>query len=391
VVGQMLSFATYALGFLARPLGGVIFGHYGDLIGRKTLLMISLVLMGASTFAIGLLPTYEQIGFWAAALLIFLRLVQGFAVGGEWGGAVLLVAEYAEPKTRGLMTSWPQAGVAAGNLISAGALAILAATLSDADFLDWGWRIPFLFSAVLIIIGYWIRVSIEESPVFAAAKAAHDAAGEPSPVIKVIKERPGGLAIGAGLRMGENIGYYAMTTYALTYITTVANLPRSLALNAILAASAVACVSIPIFGRLSDKLGRRPVYAFGAMGLAVWSFAFFPLIDSHEPAKVYLAISIGLIFHAAMYGPQAAFIAELFTTRSRFSGASLAYQLTSIVAGSLAPIIALWLLDKTGSPLSISLYVALACAISAFAALKARETRGETFAEIDARHTPNKA
>jgi len=387
LTGTLYAFATYAVGFLARPLGGAIFGHYGDRIGRKQLLMISLGLMGVSTFAIGLLPTYGQLGFGAAALLVTLRLIQGFAVGGEWGGAVLLVAEYSEPKSRGFWASWPQAGVPAGNLLSAGVMAILAAVQSDADFLAWGWRIPFLLSAVLIVIGYWIRVSIEESPVFTEAKASHDAAGEPSPVFTVIKERPGGLAIGGGLRVGENIGYYVVTAFSLTYITN-AGLPKSLALNALLAGAAVECLVIPLFGRLSDKIGRRPVYAFGAMGLAAWSFAFFPLIDSAEPAAVYTAMIVGLIFHGAMYGPQAAFISELFSTRSRFSGASLAYQVTSIFAGSLAPIIAIALLQRTGSSVPVSIYMALACAISVFAALKARETRGESFAEIDARHDP---
>jgi len=381
--GIMLAFATYALGFVARPLGGLVFGHFGDRIGRKQLLMMSLIMMGGSTVLIGLLPTFNEVGLFAPLALVLLRLVQGFAVGGEWGGAVLMVTEYGEAKRRGFWAGWPQAGVPAGNLLAAGVLAIMSAVQSNADFLAWGWRVPFLLSAVLVLVGYWVRVSLAESPLF--QKALEDAGAPPkAPVIDAIRERPGGLAIGAGLRVAENISFYVVTTFALAYIVDHAHLSRSLALDAMLIGTAVEVVLIPLFAALSDKVGRRPVYFLGAAGIAVWGFAFFPLIDTGQTPLIILAIVGGLTCHALMYGPQAAFIAELFPTRMRYSGASLAYQATSIFAGSLAPIIALALLRQTNSTVPIAIYLAIAGAISAFSAWKARETKGLSFAEIDA-------
>ena len=381
--GIMLAFATYALGFVARPLGGLVFGHFGDRIGRKQLLMMSLIMMGGSTVLIGLLPTFNEVGLFAPLALVLLRLVQGFAVGGEWGGAVLMVTEYGEAKRRGFWAGWPQAGVPAGNLLAAGVLAIMSAVQSNADFLAWGWRVPFLLSAVLVLVGYWVRVSLAESPLF--QKALEDAGAPPkAPVIDAIRERPGGLAIGAGLRVAENISFYVVTTFALAYIVDHAHLSRSLALDAMLIGTAVEVVLIPLFAALSDKVGRRPVYFLGAAGIAVWGFAFFRLIDTGQPSLIVLAIVGGLVCHALMYGPQAAFIAELFPTRMRYSGASLAYQATSIFAGSLAPIIALALLDRFKSWVPIAIYLAIAGTISAFSAWKARETKGLSFAEIDA-------
>jgi metabolite-proton symporter len=381
--GIMLAFATYALGFAARPLGGLVFGHFGDRIGRKQLLMLSLMLMGGSTFLIGLLPTFGQIGILAPLGLVLLRLVQGFAVGGEWGGAVLMVTEYGDAKRRGFWAGWPQAGVPAGNLLAAGVLAIMSISQSNADFLAWGWRVPFLLSAVLVVVGYWVRVSLAESPLF--QKALDDAGAPPRmPVMDAIRERPGGLAIGAGLRVAENITFYVVTTFGLTYIVDHAGLTRTQALNAMLIGTAVEVVLIPIFAALSDKVGRRPLYFLGAAGIAVWGFAFFPLIDTGQMPLIVLAIVGGLTCHGLMYGPQAAFIAELFPTRMRYSGASLAYQATSIFAGSLAPIIALALLGHYKSWIPIAIYLAVAGAISAFSALRARETKGLTFAQIDA-------
>jgi metabolite-proton symporter len=381
--GVMLSFATYALGFVARPLGGVIFGHFGDRVGRKQLLMLSLMLMGGSSFLIGLLPTFQQVGILAPVGLVLLRLVQGFAVGGEWGGAVLMVTEYGEAKRRGFWAGWPQAGVPAGNLLAAAVLAIMSAVQSNADFLAWGWRVPFLLSAVLVAIGYWVRVSLAESPLF---KQTMDDAGAPprTPVIDAIRERPGGIAIGAGLRVGENISFYVFATFGLTYLVDHLHMARTMALNAVLIATAVEVALIPIAATLSDKVGRRPIYFLGAAGLVVWGFVFFRLIDTGRTWLIILAMVGGLACHGLMYGPQAAFIAELFPTRMRYSGASLAYQATSIFAGSLAPIIALYLLGRFNSWVPIAIYLAIAGSISAFSALKARETKGLTFAEIDA-------
>jgi metabolite-proton symporter len=383
LTGAMLAFATYALGFAARPLGGIVFGHFGDRIGRKRLLMLSLVLMGASTFAIGLLPSYATIGMAAPIALTLLRLIQGFAVGGEWGGAVLMAAEYGDAKRRGMWAGWPQVGVPAGNLIAAAILAIMAAAQSDKDFLAWGWRVPFLLSVVLVAVGWWVRVSLEETPVFQKL-AQKERAIPRAPLIEALQRRPGGIAIGAGLRLGENICYYVLTAFSITYVTEVVHFSRALALNALLAGAAVEMVAMPFFSWLSDKIGRRPVYAIGAGGMAIWAFAFFKMLDTGVTPIVLLAVIGGLICHGAMYGPQAAFIAELFPTRFRYSGASFAYQATSIVAGSLAPIIALALFQKTHSALPISIYVGVACAISFISALMARETKGKSWAEIDA-------
>ena len=382
-IGTMLALSTYALGFVARPLGGLVFGHFGDRIGRKQLLMLSLIMMGGSTFLIGLLPTFHQIGLFAPLGLVLLRLVQGFAVGGEWGGAVLMVTEYGEAKRRGFWAGWPQAGVPAGNLLAAAVLAVMSALQSNDEFLAWGWRVPFLLSAVLVAVGYWVRTTLAESPLF--QQALEDAGAPPrAPVMDAIRERPGGLAIGAGLRVAENITFYVVTTFGLTYIIDHAHLTRGVALNAMLIGTAVEVVLIPIFAALSDKVGRRPLYIMGAVGIAVWGFAFFRLIDTGQMPLIVLAVVGGLVCHGLMYAPQAAFIAELFPTRMRYSGASLAYQATSIFAGSLAPIIAVFLLARYKSWVPIAIYLAVAGAISAFSALKARETKGLSFAEIDA-------
>jgi metabolite-proton symporter len=380
LTGTLLAFATYALGFVARPVGGVVFGHFGDRNGRKRHLMLSLILMGVATIFIGLLPTYAQVGIWAPIGLIALRLVQGFAVGGEWGGAVLMAAEHGDAARRGFWASWPQAGVPAGNLLAAAVLAIMAALQTEEDFLDWGWRVPFILSALLVVVGWYIRNRVAESPMF---EAEFDAAEAPArvPAIEVLRERPKALVLGAGLRVGENISYYILTVFSLTFLVDVSKESRSLALNALLIGAAVQFFAIPLFAALSDRIGRRPVYAFGAFGLAAWCFVMFGLLGSGDNASIISALVVGLVLHGAMYGPQAAFITELFPTRIRYSGVSLAYQLTSIVAGSLAPIIALWLYKDYGSAMPVAIYVGAACVISGISALLARETRG---LELDA-------
>ncbi|MFL6793646.1 MAG: MFS transporter [Sphingomicrobium sp.] len=380
LVGTMLAFATYALGFVARPIGGIVFGHFGDRIGRKRLLMLSLVLMGGATVLIGLLPTYDQIGIWAPVALIALRLVQGFAVGGEWGGAVLMAAEHGDAARRGFWASWPQAGVPAGNLLAAGILALMAAVQSEADFIAWGWRVPFVLSALLVIVGWYIRNRVSESPMFEAELNAAEAPAK-VPAMDVLRQKPKALVLGAGLRVGENISYYILTVFSLTFLVDVAAESRQLALEALLIGAAVQFAAIPLLARLSDRIGRRPVYAFGGFGLAAFVFLFFPMLASGEPAQIIAALVIGLTLHAAMYGPQAAFITELFPTRIRYSGVSIAYQLTSIVAGSLAPIVALWLYKDTGSATPVAIYVGVACVISGVSALLAKETRG---VELDA-------
>jgi len=381
LTGTLLAFATYSVGFVARPLGGIVFGHFGDRIGRKRLLMLSLVLMGGASVLIGLLPTYGRIGIWAPAGLIALRVAQGFAVGGEWGGAVLLAAEHGDAARRGFWASWPQAGVAAGFLLSAGMLALMSALVDDSAFTAWGWRVPFLMSALLVVVGWYIRNRVAESRTFEQALAAAETRPR-APAIEVLRERPRAIVIGAGLRIGENISYYVLTVFSLTFLVDISAETKALALRALLIGAAVQFVAIPSFARLSDRIGRRRVYAFGGLGLAAWSFALFPLLASGDSRRIVLALVVGLTLHGAMYGPQAAMIAELFPTRIRYSGASIAYQLTSIFAGSLAPLIALALYKSYQSAFPVAIYLGAACAISGVTALLTRETKGVELAEI---------
>jgi len=381
LIGTLLAFATYAVGFVARPLGGIVFGHFGDRIGRKQLLMWSLVAMGIATSLIGLLPGYGTLGIWAPIGLIVLRVVQGFAVGGEWGGAVLMAAEHGDAARRGYWASWPQAGVPLGSLLSAGILALMAAVQRESDFIRWGWRVPFLLSAALVVIGWYIRNRVTESPMFEAELEAADAPPR-MPIMDVVREQPRAILLGAGLRVGENIVYYILTVFSLTFLVDVAAHSRSLALDALLVGAAVQFVAIPLLATLSDRIGRRPVYAFGAFGSAIFMFLFFPILASGSDKLIILAIVLGLVLHASMYAPQAAFITELFPTRVRYSGVSIAYQLTAIFAGSLAPLIALWLYKDLHSSVPVSAYVAIACTISGVSALLAKETRGLELSHI---------
>ncbi|GLY54544.1 MFS transporter [Lentzea sp. NBRC 102530] len=385
LTGTLLAFTTYAIGFLARPLGGLVFGHYGDRLGRKKLLVLSLLLMGGATMLMGVLPTYASVGVLAPLLLTFLRLVQGFALGGEWGGAVLIVSEHGDPKRRGFWASWPQAGVPCGNLLATGVLAVLAAVQSDADFLAWGWRIPFLLSGVLVVIGLWIRLSVSESPIFLAAqeKRAQEPVQEKAPALELLKHNWREVLIAMGARFAENVSYYVITAFILVYVVTGLGLSKSVGLNAVLIASAVHLVTIPVWGHLSDRFGRKPIYLLGTAGMAVWIFVFFALLDTRDPVLITLATTVGLVLHGAMYGPQAAFFSELFGTRVRYSGASVGYQLASIAAGALAPLIATALLQAYGSSAPIAVYVVITCVITFVSVLLARETRGADLEERD--------
>ncbi|MFE9843995.1 MFS transporter [Streptomyces goshikiensis] len=383
LTGTLIAFVTYAIGFLARPLGGVVFGHFGDRLGRKKLLVLSLLMMGGATFAMGLLPTHASIGVGAPVLLTVLRLVQGFALGGEWGGAVLIVSEHGGDRHRGFWASWPQSGAPGGNLLATGVLALLAAVQSDAAFLAWGWRVPFLLSGVLVVVGLWIRLSVSESPVFLAARAARGASGETRgelPVVQVLRRSWRQVLTAVGARFGENISYYVLTSFLLVYVTAHLGLPKSTALNAVLIGSAVHFVTIPAWGALSDRIGRRPVTLIGSAGMAVWAFAFFALVDSESFVVITAAVTAGLLLHGAMYGPQAAFISELFDTEVRYSGASMGSQLASIVAGALAPIVAVELLKDHGSSLPVSLYLCAAAVVTTLTVAFARETRGRDLA-----------
>ncbi|WP_406514329.1 MHS family MFS transporter [Streptomyces sp. NBC_00161] len=383
LTGTLIAFITYAIGFLARPLGGVVFGHFGDKVGRKKLLVLSLLMMGGATFAMGLLPTYASIGVGAPVLLTVLRLVQGFALGGEWGGAVLIVSEHGGAEHRGFWASWPQSGAPGGNLLATGVLALLAGVQSDAAFLAWGWRVPFLLSGVLVMVGLWIRLSVSESPVFLAAQAARQGREDEAPVVQVFRKSARQVLTAIGTRFGENISYYVLTSFLLVYVTVHLGLPKSTALNAVLIGSAVHFVTIPAWGALSDRIGRRPVTLIGSVGMALWAFGFFALVDSKSFAVITVAVTAGLLLHGAMYGPQAAFISEMFDTDVRYSGASMGSQLASIVAGALAPLIAVELLKDYGSSVPVSLYLCAAAVVTTLTVAFARETRGRDLAQAD--------
>ena len=372
LVGTLLAFATYAVGFVARPLGGVIFGHYGDKLGRKNVLVITLLLMGIATFAIGLMPTYAAIGIWAPILLVALRFLQGLGLGGEWGGAVLMTLESGDPKRRGLNASWPQVGVPIGLLLANGVISLVDSVTTDAAFESWGWRVPFLLSGVLVIVGLWIRMTIAESPLFRELEVSDKKVR--APIVDVVRLYPKQVLLAIGARVGVDVAFYTFVLFITTYIVTYLELPNSYALNAVLIAAACQVALIPWFGILSDRLGRRPVYLFGAIGAAIWVFVFFALLDTGNLVLIVLATVVALVLHAAMYGPQASFIAEMFPTRVRYSGASMGYQLAGILGGALAPIISVALLDQFDTSLVVSIYVVLTLAVTTVCVLLAPET-----------------
>jgi metabolite-proton symporter len=372
LTGTLLAFTTYAVGFVSRPLGGFVAGHYGDRFGRKNVLVVTLLLMGAATFLIGCLPSYAAIGTAAPILLVTLRFLQGLGLGGEWAGAVLMSLESGDPKKRGLNASWPQIGVPVGNLLAAAVLALLNVVLSEEAFLSWGWRTAFWASALLILAGLWIRLTVAESPVF--AEAAQSGRKSSMPLVEVFKRHPRGLLVAMGARIGTDVAFYTFVLFILTYITTELGLPRGLGLNAVLIGSAVQLALIPFFGALSDRYGRRPVYMAGAVAAGIWAFAFFPLLDTRSTVVIVLTTVVALATHAAMFGPQAAFIAELFSTELRYSGASIGYQVAGVLGGAVAPIVAVALLDAFGSGFAISLYVLAMIVITVIALWFAPET-----------------
>ena len=385
LVGTLLAFATYAVGFIARPLGGLVFGHFGDRVGRKQVLIVTLLIMGIATFLIGALPTYQAIGVAAPILLVVLRFVQGLGLGGEWGGAVLMSLEHGAPDRRGLNASWPQVGVPVGNLLAAGVLGLLNLLLTEDAFLSWGWRIAFFLSGALVLVGLWIRMTITESPLFEEVESAGEKAR--MPLIEVIKRHPRGLLVAMGARLGTDVAFYTFTLYILTFLTANLGLPRSVGLNAVLIGSAVQVALIPLFGGLSDRYGRRPVYALGAVSAAVWAFVFFPLLSTRSPMVIVLATVVALVTHAAMYGPQAAFIAELFSTELRYSGASMGYQIAGVLGGGIAPLVSIALAGATGTAFAVSFYVLAMVVITLVALWAAPETAWEDLHD----HAPDRA
>jgi MFS family permease len=380
----LAAFITYAVGFAARPVGGVVFGHFGDKYGRKKLLQFSLLLVGAATFLMGCLPTFGQVGYWAPTMLVVLRFIQGFAVGGEWGGAVLLVAEHSPNQSRAFWSSWPQAAVPVGNMLATVVLLVLTGTLSDDAFLSWGWRVAFWLSAVVVLIGYYIRTKVTDAPIFVAAQQEVERVKAASyGVVEVLKRYPRGVFTAMGLRFAENIMYYLVVTFSITYLKVQVHADTSDILWWLLAAHAVHFVAIPLVGRLSDHVGRRPVYFVGALAAGTWGFFAFPMMNSANYLVIMGGIIIGLVIHAFMYAPQPAIMAEMFPTRMRYSGVSLGYQVTSIVAGSLAPIIAVKLLEVYDSSVPIALYLAGAAVITLIAVYFTRETKGIDLATVD--------
>lgn len=351
-VGLLLSLATFGAGFVTRPVGAILFGHFGDRLGRRDVLAATFLVMGTSTFLIGLLPGYASIGVVAPVLLVLLRLVQGLSLGGQWGGGVLMAMEHGAPERRGVTSSWVQVGVPVGNILSTGLLALAAVLLPYESFLEWGWRIPFLLSGGLALMGLWIRRGLTESPVF-------EAMGEPSrtPLLEVLRTHPRALGAAFLSRIGSDVVFYVFTFYLLTYLDSQLGVDRSAGLAVVVIASAVQLPLLVLYGGLSDRWGRRRVTAFGAVGSGVWVFVFFPLLDTGVFWVITAAVVGGIVFEAAMYGPQAAFIAELFAPRVRYSGTGLGYQVAGVPSGALAPIVAIALFQWSGGTQAVAWYV----------------------------------
>ena len=372
LVGVLLAFSTYAVGYVSRPLGGVVFGRLGDKIGRRAVLVLTLVLMGITTAAMGLLPPYNSIGVWSPLLLVALRFVQGVALGGEWAGAVLLSMEHGRQDRRGLNASWTQVGPSGGTLLATAVIAILTSWLSDAEFLGWGWRVPFLASLVLVIFGLWVRSGVEETPVFRELELSHRKAE--APVGEVLRNHWRRLLIAGGCRVGSDVLYALVVVFTLTYVTTVLHLPRDLALRAVLIGAVFNAVCVPLFGLLSDVLGRRVVYGLGAVFAAVFAFVYFPFLNTQTEIFIILAVVVGMVIHAMMYGPQGSFVTEQFATPVRYTGASLAYTFAGVVGGGFAPLLMVSLYQEFGTTMAVSWYVVAALGVTLAAILAAKET-----------------
>jgi metabolite-proton symporter len=360
LVGTLEAFTIYAVGFVARPIGAAIFGHFGDRIGRKSTLIATLLVMGIATFLVALVPTYDQIGIWGAVILTVLRFIQGIGVGGEWGGSVLMSMEWARSnRSRGFIASWPQFGVPCG-LFLANLAVLIVSQMSGDQFLRWGWRVPFLFSLILVAVGLYIRLGILETPVFARILAERRI--ERAPIREVLRQHPKEIVLSMFARMAEQAPFYIFTAFVFAYGVGTLKLPRDFLLVAVLSASVVSFVSIPLFGHISDLIGRTRMYMLGAVATGVFGFIYFGMLGSGNRTLIFLAIVLSLIPHDMLYGPQAALIAESFKGRVRYSGASLGYQLASVIAGGPAPFIAAWLFARYHSGYAIGGYIA-ACGV----------------------------
>ncbi|MGX5220480.1 MFS transporter [Pseudomonas segetis] len=370
LISTMLAYGTFAVGFLSRPIGGVIFGHFGDKIGRKSMLVMTMMIMGVATFLIGLVPTYDSIGIWAPLILLLLRIFQGIGLGGEWGGAVLMAFEYAPKHKRGFYASLPQIGLAIGLCLASGVVGLLSYFLTDTQFLEWGWRIAFLLSAGLVFLGTWIRLNVMESPEFAKVKAANAEAA--IPFVDMMKRYPKNVLAGMGARYIDGVFFNVFGVFSLSYLTQTLNLPRSEALIGVMVAAVVMCFSIPMFGALSDRIGRTRVYFWGSLITAISAFPAFWLMmtSGGNMFIIWLAIVVPLgIFYAAVYGPEAALFCELFDAKVRYTGISFVYQFSGIFASGLTPMIATALMrSNDGQPWTTCLYVLFAGAVSAYSA-----------------------
>lgn len=373
--GTVLAFSTFAVGYLSRPFGGLLFGHLGDRYGRRFVLVATLLLMGVTTALMGLLPTYTTAGVIAPVLLVLLRFVQGAALGGEWAGAVLLSVEHGEHTRRGRNASWAQMGPPLGTLLATGVIGLLTLQLSPDEFLEWGWRVPFFASMALVGFGLWVRSGVQETPLF--QKLEREQTKAKAPLGEVLRSHWRGLLIGGGARLGPDVLYSLTMVFSLSYLTTILGLSRTMSLTALSIGGVFHAISIPVFGSLSDRFGRRVIYGAGVVLAIMWLRVFFPLLDTKSPLLITLAVSAALVIHAMMYGPQAALITEQFPTRVRYAGSSLAYTFAGIVGGGIAPVMFAMLLKIYHSPLSVAIYATVALLITGAVIAIARERAGD--------------
>ncbi|MEH3155610.1 MAG: MFS transporter [Gordonia paraffinivorans] len=382
LTGTLAAFGTFAIGFVARPVGGVVFGHFGDRLGRKAMLVITLMMMGVCTALIGLLPTYDAIGVWAPIGLVVLRIVQGAAVGGEWGGAVLLISENAEPRRRGFFASFSQVGITIGFVLSASVFALVN-LLPEEQFLSWGWRIPFVLGLALMSVGLFVRMSITETAEFTDVRSAGQV--KRYPALHALKTQRRSILLTIGARMAENGGSYIFLVFSLAYGKHL-GIGGSTVLLAIIAANIVEAFTMVGFGALSDRIGRRPVYLFGAVGVVVWAVPFFLLMNTREPALIWLAVIVAIgVCHSAMIGTQPSFFSELFTGNVRYSGLSIGHEVAAIFAGGIAPLVATALLAWSGTYWPIAVYLIALGLISTIAMVAAPETAGRGRPAVETR------